>query len=126
MQAAAIASLTVTVARAGVPLVFFSCATQELFTGVSEVDLRGARADTVTVEVVGGGSYAPSITHYLRATATFANTETLDAWDQAAAERLVLAQDVQPGESVFDSATAVLEAGVCVQCAGQLLCAPYV
>lgn len=126
LQAAPIASLSVTVARAGVPLVFFSCATPELCAGVSEVDLRGVRADTVTVEVVGGGSYAPSITHYLRATATFAGTETLEAWDQAAAERLVLAWDVQAGESIFDSATAVLQEGLCVQCAAGLVCGPHV
>jgi hypothetical protein len=126
VQAAPVASLTVTVARAGVPLVVFACASTTLCAGVGEVDLRGVRADTVTVEVAGGGSYAPSITHYLRATATFAGTETLSAWDQAAAERVVLAQDVQVGESVFDSATAVLEEGLCVPCAGGLVCGPHV
>ena len=126
LQAAPITSLTVTVARAGVPIVFFSCATQELCAGVSEVDLRGARADTVTVDVVGDGSYAPIITRYLRATAAFADTETVSTWDQAAAERVVLAQDVQVGESVFDTATAVLQDAFCVQCAARMLCGPYV
>ena len=126
LQAAPITSLTVTVARAGVPIVFFSCATQELCAGVSEVDLRGARADTVTVDVVGDGSYAPIITRYLRATAAFADTETVSTWDQAAAERVVLAQDVQVGESVFDTATAVLQDAFCVQCAARMLCGSYV
>ena len=73
VQAAPVAPLTVTVARAGVPIVFFACASTALCADVSEVDLRGECTDTVTVEVVGDGNYTPSIIHYLLATASFSN-----------------------------------------------------
>jgi hypothetical protein len=38
----------------------------------------------------------------------------------------VLAQDAQPAESIFDSATAVLQEGVCVECARSLVCGLHV
>ena len=130
----------VKVERAGTQIKVFECETAQLCAGIRTISMPPIRVDKVTVHLIDAFTENKQVTMRLhtRAQAIFSNTEGVPAWNEAHAQTIVLSQNLQPGDRLFDSTTAVFDDSVnsgdsgdiddsaCVPCAQGLICADYV
>ena len=117
-------SLTINLRTTTTSLLLYQCETQTLCQGLTSINLPTIRAEYVDIVAT---SNTPdifnhiSIHAYTRADASFSNTNHA-WWDLEQAQTLVSTLNMQPGESIFDSNTAVLDNTACVTCEKGLIC----
>ena len=121
-------ALTVHVRTGATSLLVYACTSEFLCSGLATVPLPPIRAEYVDIVAT---SSTPSVFNYIQVhvfthtDATFSNTGHA-WWNLEQAQALITSNNMQPGESIFDSDTAVFDPSLCSLCAHGLLCAEFV
>tara|TARA_Y100000389_G_scaffold37286_1_gene31606 strand:+ start:22706 stop:31351 length:8646 start_codon:yes stop_codon:yes gene_type:complete len=123
-----ILSLTIHLRTTTTSLLLYQCETESLCQGLTSINLPTIRAEYVDIVAT---SNTPDIFNYIsihaytRADASFSNTNHA-WWDLEQAQTLVSTHNMQPGESIFDSNTAIVDNTVCVTCERGLICEDFI